>query len=321
MLEELAGSLKGGLLVTMAELWDGLSGSLPLNCRRYFVESLEEELLEQAEKELPPVEAVVGVGGGSAMDTAKYFAWRRNIPLYQVPSIASVDACFSQAIAVRRKSRVNYVGQVDPEGVYVDYGLIRRAPPELNRAGLGDLLSCHTALYDWRLAAAKGLSPAWDEALALGAYRRLAEVYAAVGEIASVSPKGICTLMEGFRWVARAEKTAGHCRFEEGSEHFFAYNYEYRSGRKLLHGWLVSLGVYVMARLQKNDPKVVYQVVQDAGLDIRPQSVGIPWPEIEETLLTLHDYVTAEVLPYSVINAVEITPAFIRQLQGELSRD
>jgi glycerol-1-phosphate dehydrogenase [NAD(P)+] len=319
LLEELSGNLEHGLLVTMGELWDGLSGGLPLNCRRYFVENLEEEALEQAERALPPVDAVVGVGGGSAMDTAKYFAWRRSVPLYQVPSIASVDACFSQAIAVRRNGKVNYVGQVTPQGVYVDYRLIREAPPELNRAGIGDLLSCHTALYDWRLSAAKGLAPAWDEALALGAERRLAEVYAATGEIAAVSPKGIYTLMEGFRWVAQAEKAAGHCRFEEGSEHYFAYNYEYRTGRKLLHGWLVSLGVYAMARLQGNDPNGVILALRRAGLDIAPQSRGIPWPEIEETLRTLYDYVSAEALPYSVINAVEITPSFIRQLKRELA--
>ena len=85
------------------------------------------------------------------MDVAKYVSWRNQIPLYQIPTCISVNACFTHMIAVREGGRVRYVGDAVPRMVYVDYGLVRKAPPELNRAGLGDILSCYTGLFDWKM--------------------------------------------------------------------------------------------------------------------------------------------------------------------------
>ena len=44
------------------------------------------------------------------------------------------------------------VGWAVPEAVYVDFDVIRAAPPLLNRSGVGDVLCYHTAHYDWKLA-------------------------------------------------------------------------------------------------------------------------------------------------------------------------
>jgi glycerol dehydrogenase-like iron-containing ADH family enzyme len=49
--------------------------------------------------------------------------------------------------------------------VIVDAALIRTAPAHLNRGGVGDILSIHTALYDWRLAHARTGEP-YDAAVA-----------------------------------------------------------------------------------------------------------------------------------------------------------
>ena len=109
---------------------------------------------------------VIGLGGGSALDTAKYVTWKTGKPLFQIPSITSVDAAFTDAIGVRIDQRVRYIGHILPQRVVLDIDLVRSAPPRLNRSGVGDILSCHTALYDWRLALARGVGAAWDETAA-----------------------------------------------------------------------------------------------------------------------------------------------------------
>ena len=44
------------------------------------------------------------------------------------------------------------LGWAVPEAVYVDFDVIRTAPAELNRSGVGDVLCYHTAHFDWKLA-------------------------------------------------------------------------------------------------------------------------------------------------------------------------
>ncbi|HSY87093.1 MAG TPA: 3-dehydroquinate synthase, partial [Verrucomicrobiae bacterium] len=66
------------LLVTMEDMWPKFEKALEgAVYHRYFVKSVDEKILEAELAALPPVEAVVGLGGGMAIDTAKYFAWRK----------------------------------------------------------------------------------------------------------------------------------------------------------------------------------------------------------------------------------------------------
>lgn len=49
-----------------------------------------------------------------------------------------------------------FVGEASPDPLVVDYGIIRIAPIELNVAGIGDLLSIHTASFGWENAQKHG---------------------------------------------------------------------------------------------------------------------------------------------------------------------
>ena len=91
---------------------------------------MERRHLDDVVRSLPPVAegaTVVGFGGGTALDTAKYVAWQRRTPLVQIPTITSVDASFTDAVGVREAGRVRYVGTVEPQLVVVDLPLIRVA--------------------------------------------------------------------------------------------------------------------------------------------------------------------------------------------------
>jgi glycerol-1-phosphate dehydrogenase [NAD(P)+] len=105
--------------------------------------------LDLITQELPAHASVIGLGGGRALDVAKYLTWRRPVPLFQVPTSTSVNAAFAQRAAVRVGELVRYVGWAVPEAVYVDFDVIRRAPDALNRSGVGDIFCYHTAHWDW----------------------------------------------------------------------------------------------------------------------------------------------------------------------------
>ena len=165
------------VIVTMQDLWDGVPvlreafQAMPSDAYRvFFVKSLEQNDLDQNFAELAAsakkstagcLRTVVGVGGGQAIDVAKYFAWRSGANLFQVPTALTVDAAWGHQAAVRRDGIVAYVGWAVPATIFVDVGLVRSAPKALNLSGIGDVLCFHTAHADWALAAKHGKYAPW----------------------------------------------------------------------------------------------------------------------------------------------------------------
>jgi glycerol dehydrogenase len=90
------------------------------------------------------VSAVVGVGGGKALDAAKGVAVRLDRPVVTVPTIASNDSPTSASIAIYDDHHVMIA--VDrmkrsPDLVLVDTRLIASAPAHFLRAGVGDAIA------------------------------------------------------------------------------------------------------------------------------------------------------------------------------------
>ncbi len=252
-------------------------------------------------------EVVVGFGGGTALDTAKYLAWKRGLPLVQIPTITSVDAGFTDAIGVRCEGRVRYVGTIVPEEVVLDIDLIRSAPSHLNRAGIGDVVSCHTALHDWRAAVEAGAGIAWDDdAAALGEVL-LDELDAMVADIHDVTPDGIRWLADCYRRIGAACVALGHSRFEEGSEHFWAYAYEHATGAHHVHGELISFAVVALSHVQHNDPEFAHRVVAQAGVRAHPDDLGITRQQFVDSLVGLRAYSHAEGLDVGVADLTDIS--------------
>jgi glycerol-1-phosphate dehydrogenase [NAD(P)+] len=252
-------------------------------------------------------EIVVGFGGGTALDTAKYLSWKRGLPLVQIPTITSVDAGFTDAIGVRSEGRVRYVGAIVPDEVVLDIDLIRSAPARLNRAGIGDVLSCHTGLHDWRAAVEAGAGVAWNEAAADLGEALLAELDSVIEDVRDCSPDGIRWLAHCYRRIGAACTALGHSRFEEGSEHFWAYAYEHATGVHHVHGELISFAVVALAHVQGNDPDFAHGIVGRAGVRAHPADLGISRAEFVDNLVGLRAYSHAEGLDVGVADLTDLT--------------
>jgi glycerol dehydrogenase-like iron-containing ADH family enzyme len=294
--------------------WGALAPQVPPPVRLLLAWDMELTALEALLDGEPDTEVVVGLGGGSALDTAKFLAWRTGKRLVQIPGITSVDAAFTEEIGVRVDRRVRYVGRAVPERVVLDLPLVRSAPPRLNRAGVGDILSCHTALHDWRLAADRGMGTAWDETWAQVGRTYLAELRAAADDIRAVSDDGVRYLADTYRRMGAAIAAAGHPRFEEGSEHFLAYAYERLTGAHQVHGELVSMCVVALAALQGNDPGGAADLVRRTGVRAHPLDLGIDRATFVAAVLALPGYVVDEDLDFSVANVADVTEQTARGL-------
>jgi glycerol dehydrogenase-like iron-containing ADH family enzyme len=301
IVRDLGRILSPAIVVVQPEPWDLVKesfGGQP--AALVMAESLERSHLEKLAAELPDVSAVIGIGGGTAMDTAKWIHWRRRFKLYQIPSLPSVNACFTHMTALREGDGVHYYGDAIPEMVFVDFDLMRAAPRHLLRGGIGDVLSCHTGRFDWAYAVERGHDPAWDAFAASESLRFIKELNELAPALHDGKDEGIRKLMELHRVIGKYCDDYRHSRFEEGSEHFFAYCFEHVTGRTLMHGELVSLGVLIMSSLQGNKPELAREIVSRAGVRHRPEELGYSMAEVEKTLLALRDFVRREKLWYSV---------------------
>lgn len=280
-----------------------------------FIETMEERWLDAMCEKLPACDCVVGVGGGMAIDAAKYVSWKKGLRLVSIPTILSVDAFTTPAAGIRRNHEVAYVGQASPDPLVIDFGIIRTAPKELNIAGIGDLLSMHTASFDWSYAHSKGRSeyPYLPEAVDK-AGKILTMLYGLLGDIRDNTDKGLMAIVEGYIDLNTICLPAGHFRVEEGSEHYIFYELEERLKRPFVHGYIVGLGIYLMSQLQGNKFDFIREVMDKVALPYHPQILDISRNDLLESLLNLRNYVESRPkLWYTVINDSDITREWSEQ--------
>ncbi len=63
-----------------------------------------------------------------AVDTAKFFVWKKRVPLFQIQTALSMNASWGQRAGIRIDGAVRYIGWAVPEAVYIDYDILRAAP-------------------------------------------------------------------------------------------------------------------------------------------------------------------------------------------------
>lgn len=307
------------LFVTQKNLFDKYKSIISKDYDVIFIESMDKDYLDETFASLKDFDKVIGFGGGVSVDAAKYFAIAKEKPCILVPTAISVDACFSYPVAVRVNNKVKYVGKCIPETIFIDFDLIQSAPLTLNLSGVGDVLSCYTGLFDWALMYSEGKVQSINSKIKETAESYLNRLFSSHKDIREINDKAIMLIMDAYKWVGETSLLNGHCYYEEGSEHYFAYAFESVSKKQLLHGQLVCLGVYIMSKLQQEGRQhKVKSFLDNIGLSISYTSLGITKEEVIATLKILNSYAEEEKLSFSILNVKKITNEFIESVIAEL---
>ena len=125
----------------------------------------QDEVLDRAAAAVTGADAVVAVGGGTISDIGKVAAARAgDLPLVTVQTAASVDGYTDGVSVVLRDGVKRTIESRWPDAVLADLDTITHAPPIMNNAGFGEVLSMFTAPADWYLASAIGLDPSFHPA-------------------------------------------------------------------------------------------------------------------------------------------------------------
>jgi glycerol-1-phosphate dehydrogenase [NAD(P)+] len=312
------------LIVTMADLWPIFAHEFEgADYQLHFTQSIEQADLDHDAAALKDIRAIIGLGGGQALDVAKYFAWKRDLPLFQAPTALSVNAVYSHRSGVREAGKVMYRGFAVPECVFIDYDVLRKAPRALNWSGIGDILCFHTGVLDWRYAHDIGKVEAkwpYDESLARQSLAKVEAIVANTDGIREMTDKGIEVLIDGLKWGTSFHGSGWCPRHIEGTDHFLFYTLEKLTGRKFLHGQPVGLGILVGSMMHDNRAEEMLDVIARIGLDVRPEAMGLSWPQLEDGLIAMRGYVRTQPLWHSIAHDVDVTPGFVADLKGRLAK-
>jgi len=285
------------LFITTPEVWQRYGGRYASLADR--VEFVDSTAREEIARRFDHVEAseVYGLGGGQAIDIAKYIGARLGCSVIAIPTIVSVDAFLVADSAVREGGRVVYLPTKKPDEIRIEPDIILSAPPRMNSAGWGDVLSIVTAVWDWRAAHEDVDEPFDDD---------IAEQALALTERATRvdNEQALDALVSALRTEVELCEKWGSARPEEGSEHFFAYTLENHlpADRKFLHGELVGLGISLMAEWQEQNVGCITSLMDRAGLVWRAGDLGVSHETVATALVELPDRAAQHGYWYSVIN-------------------
>jgi glycerol-1-phosphate dehydrogenase [NAD(P)+] len=205
-------------------------------------------------------EAIVGLGGGKALDVGKYLVSLSGLIYFAVPTSLSNDGfCSPQASLTLRGRRKSFPTGL-PYAVIVDTEVCLGAPVPLWCSGVGDLVAKLTAVRDWKLAFhARGTS-----VNDLAALMSDASVYQFMGN-PTKDPEGIQLLATALMLNGVAMEVAGSSRPASGSEHLISHALDHITTRPGLHGLQVGLATYIVSRLQHNQTGRISRLFHQTG--------------------------------------------------------
>ncbi|GAB6148323.1 NAD(P)-dependent glycerol-1-phosphate dehydrogenase [Stetteria hydrogenophila] len=241
-----------------------------------------DEVAEEAIRD--GVDVVVGLGGGKAIDVAKYAAARAGKPFASIPTAASHDGITSPFASLRGFGKPVSRPAKAPDLILIDVDVIAKAPRRYNIAGFGDVIGKFTAVLDWKLAhKLKGeYYGAYAASLALMSARHVASH---VEEIASWTPEGLRILLEALVSSGVAMCIAGSSRPASGSEHLFAHAMTMLHPNPPLHGELVGVGTIMMSYLHGKNWRKIRKLLKRVGAPVTAKELGVRDVDIIEALV------------------------------------
>ncbi len=241
-----------------------------------------EKLIPHAFSIPSKADAVIGVGGGKVLDTAKYIAFLNNLPFISIPTSTSNDGFSSSGCSLIINGKRTSVHAAMPFGIIVDLEVIKNAPVKFIYSGLGDIVSKISAVFDWYFEERNNAAKVDDFAAMLAKksvnsivrmpYTNITEQFFLKEMVDSLTMSGI------------AMEIAGSSSPASGSEHLISHALDKILDKPQLHGIQVGIATYLMSLVQQHRFERVEKFLGDTGFFDHAATLGLRAEAFEKAI-------------------------------------
>lgn len=221
-----------------------------------------QKLIEKA-FEMGLCDAVIAMGGGMLIDYGKYIAFARNLPFISIPTSASNDGFASSNCSLIVNKKKTTVPAKVPYGIIADLDIIGQAPNRFILAGIGDLMSNITALYDWEFEEKNEVDRLNHFAYMLSKKAVNSFIRTPMSDIKA--PIFLKELISSLTLGGISTVISGNSSPISGSEHLISHMLDKISSQPQMHGIQVGVATYIMAHVQNHRAERVVKVFSRTG--------------------------------------------------------
>jgi len=305
-------SFEGTDTTLLFDLFTGLSSMTEINRIREIVKENN-------------IEVIVGIGGGSTLDTVKAVAYYENLPIVICPTVTATDAPCT-ALSVIYTDEGNFEKYLfyptNPDVVIVDTTVVAGAPARFLVAGMGDALgtyfearACYKNNADNLVAgkvseAGLALSKLCYETLLSDGYK--AKCSAELGVVTEALEK----VVEATTYLSGVGAENGGLAAAHSIYNGFTV---LPQSEQFMHGQVVAFGTLVQLMLENSDMEEIEEVINfclSVGLPVTMEQMGLGDLSNDEVMKaatvacakgeTIHN-MTGDITPEALYSAILAT--------------
>lgn len=231
---------------------------------------------------MPRYDVVIAMGGGSIVDYGKYIAYSRRSPFISIPTSASNDGFASSNCSIHVNGKKTTVPAKVPYGILADLTIIENAPYRFILAGIGDLMSNITAIYDWEYEERHDVSHV--NAFASMLSKKAVNSFIRTPMTDIRSPLFLKELISSATMGGISTAISGNSAPISGSEHLISHALDKISKEPQMHGIQVGVATYIIALVQEHRVDRMRKVFQRTGFFDYVKTLGLIKQEYIEAI-------------------------------------
>ena len=226
-----------------------------LSCQKLILKTpkADEKNLQKVIKAAQGFDLILALGSGVISDLCKLTSTQTKIPYAIFASAPSMNGYLSKNASISIKGHKKTLPATLPIAVFCDLEILKSAPKNLIKAGIGDSLCFYSCWFDWYLSHAL-LETYFDESLFKVLEKKMNFLVKNYAKFSLQDEKLLKLLIEILLISGASMTKAGGSYPASQSEHLIAHTLEMKYPKKMhkiLHGQQIAVTVLTSASLQQ----------------------------------------------------------------------